>query len=118
MVLGRIAGWSPPVQLTITQLAVLIASFLVLVWTWPLWAPPLPDGAAAATMAGGPIAAAWAVRRVRVEGRSLARAGLGRVALWCAPHSGAAAGRAQRPRRPVFLPSVRMFVAPGDWKQR
>ena len=37
---------------------------------------------------GVPIAAAWAVRHVRVEGRSLARTALGYVALLSRPSTG------------------------------
>jgi hypothetical protein len=118
MVLGRIAGWSPPFQLTITQLVVVMTCFLVMVWTWRLWAPLLPDTAATLAVVGVPTVAAWAVRRVRVEGRSLARAGLGRLALWCAPTRGRVAGRPHRDPRPASLASRRVFVAPEQWRPR
>jgi hypothetical protein len=118
MVLGRIAGWSPPFQLTITQLATVITSFLVLVWTWPLWAPPLPDPAATIVVTGAPIAAGWVARRLRVEGRSLPRAALGRLTLWCFPSAGTVAGRPHRDHRAVFLPAVKMFIASEDWGRR
>lgn len=99
MVLGRIAGWAPPFQLTITQLAVLLATFLGLVWSWDLWAPLLPGAAGIMTVLGVPSAAAWAVRRVRVEGRSLARAAVGFVQLAARPRDGLLRGRPNRPDR-------------------
>ena len=98
MVLGRIAGWAPPFQLSLTQIAVLVASFGALTWTWSAWARFLPDTLALMVVAGLPVAAAWAVRRLRAEGRSLPRAALGWLALWSAPTTGAVAGRPFRPR--------------------
>src|SRR5688572_19420529 len=74
MVLGRIAGWTPPFQLTISQLAVLLVMFLVLVWTWHLWGPLVPGSSGVLVVVGVPSGAAWAARRARVEGRSLPRA--------------------------------------------
>ena len=97
MVLGRIGGWAPPFQLSIAQIVVLVASFAGLTMTWSAWAPLLPNTLAMLVAAGVPIGAAWAVRRVRIEGRSLPRAGLGHLALWCQPTSGVAGGRPYRP---------------------
>jgi hypothetical protein len=99
MVLGRIAGWTPPFQLTISQIGVLLASFLGLVWTWDLWARWLPGGMATAVVLGVPSAAAWAARRARVEGRSLPRAAVGFAQLLSTPRDGVAGGRPFRPTR-------------------
>jgi hypothetical protein len=96
MVLGRIAGWAPPFQLTITQVVVVLVTFVVLTWTWQIWAPLLPSTLSFMIAAGGPIAAAWAVRHVRVEGRSLARAALGYATLLSTPHQGQVGGRPHR----------------------
>lgn len=111
MVLGRIAGWTPPFQLSLTQIGVLLVSFFAMVKTWWLWADPLPGSIALVIGAGVPIGSAWAVRRVRVEGRSLPRAALGWIALWCTPPKGALRGRPYRDRRAVALAPVRINVA-------
>lgn len=38
MVLGHIAGWAPPFQLTITQVLVALTTFMLLTWSWQVWA--------------------------------------------------------------------------------
>jgi hypothetical protein len=116
MVLGRIAGWTPPFQLSLTQIGVLLVSFLVMIRTWWLWADPLPGSLALVVAAGVPFGLTWAVRRVRIEGRSLPRAVVGWVTLWCTPHKGALRGRPFRDPPAVSLGSIRMNVAgdPGD----
>lgn len=111
MVLGRIAGWTPPFQLSLTQIAVLLLTFFAMVKTWWLWAEPLPGTLALVLGAGVPVGLTWAVRRVRIEGRSLPRAAVGWVALWCTPQKGALRGRPYRDRPAVSLGSVRMYVA-------
>lgn len=115
MVLGRIAGWTPPFQLSVTQLAVLVVSFLTLVRLWSLWSPLLPHPIAvlAASPAGVPAGLAWAVRRVRVEGRSVARTGLGRLMLWSMPTTGQVAGRPYRDGRAWHPGARRVYVAEG-----
>lgn len=110
MVLGQIAGWTPPFQLTVTQIVVLLGTFVALTWSWSLWARFLPSTLALLVAAGVPAGAAWAVRRVRIEGRSLARAALGYLGLWCAPKGGVAAGRPQRPQRGAHTVGQRVWV--------
>jgi hypothetical protein len=100
MVLGRIGGWAPPFQLSVTQIAVLLGAFGLLHWTWPLWATHVGANMAALLAVGVPSVAAWAVRRVRVEGRSLPRAALGWLALWSAPAGGQIGGRPPRRHLP------------------
>jgi hypothetical protein len=116
MVLGRIAGWTPPFQLSLVQIGVLLVSFFVMVQTWWLWAEPLPGSLALVVGAGVPVGLTWAVRRVRIEGRSLPRAAVGWVSLWCTPHRGTLRGRPFRDPPAVQLGSVRMNVAgePAD----
>ena len=99
MVLGHIAGWAPPFQLTITQVLVALTMFLFLTWSWRVWAPLLPSTLSLMTAVGVPAGASWAVRRLRVEGRSFARTALGYAALLSAPTSGQAGGRPLRPAR-------------------
>lgn len=111
MVLGRIAGWSPPFQLTITQVIVVLATFVLLTWSWQLWAPLLPSTLSFMVAVGGPIAAAWAVRHVRVEGRSLARAALGYATLLSTPHAGQVGGRPHRAPRTTRA-ATRVWIGP------
>lgn len=114
MVLGRIAGWTPPFQLSVAQICVLLASFLCLTWTWRFWAPVLPDTVATLVVLGVPTGLAWAARRVRVEGRSLGRAALGVVTLWSMPTTGVVGGRPARRPRPARWSETVSFVAGGD----
>jgi hypothetical protein len=111
MVLGRIGGWTPPFQLSLTQIGVLLVSFYVMVRSWQWWAPVLPSSVALLVGAGVPIGLTWAVRRVRVEGRSLPRAALGWLMLWSVPPKGQLRGRPHRERRAVSLAGARMNVA-------
>jgi len=111
MVLGRIAGWTPPFQLSLTQVGVLLVSCWLMFQTWRFWAPALPDSIALAIGGGVPIGLAWAVRRVRVEGRSLPRAVLGWLSLWLVPPKGTLRGKPHREFRPVSLVGVQMNVA-------
>ena len=101
MVLGRIAGWAPPFQLTITQVIVVLATFTIVTWSWSLWAPHLPATLSFLTAAGAPIGAAWVVRHLRLEGRSLARTALGYLTLLSMPRTGRVGGRPLRIGRPV-----------------
>jgi len=110
IVLGRIGGWAPPFQLSIAQIVVLGVSFAAMTWTWSAWAPFLPDTVAMVVAAGVPVSAAWALRRVRIEGRSLPRAALGYVVSWSQPAGGTVAGRPYRPGRPRRANSSRMWV--------
>lgn len=110
MVLGRIAGWTPPFQLTITQILVLLATFAVLSWSWSAWARFLPGTVSLMVTTGLPMTLAWAVRRVRVEGRSLPRAALGYLMLWCAPTAGTVAGRPYRPCRAARTGADRLWL--------
>lgn len=99
-VLGRIGGWAPPVQLSFVQLATFAGSLLILVWTWGLWSAVLPPLARLLVIVVVPAGLCWAVRRSRIEGRTLTRAGIGLVTLWCQPRHGTLAGRpAPEPKR-------------------
>lgn len=114
MVLGRIAGWTPPCQLSITQICVLFTSVAVMARTWGAWAPMLPDTVALLVAAGVPIGLTWSVRRVRVEGRSLPRTLVGWLSLWSSPTCGVVRGRPCRDQRPASWAPVRVLLAPGE----
>lgn len=114
LVLGNIAGWTPPFQLSLPQMGVLVVVFLLEMQTWRLWAPLLPRSVALVVAVGLPCGLAWAVRRARVEGRSLARTGLGWLMLLSTPASGRVGGRPYHAARAVRLGTAQMYVARGD----
>jgi hypothetical protein len=109
MVLGSIGGWSPPFQVTMIQLGVLLASVLVINKTWHIWGPLLPPIVSVLIALAVPALAAWAARRVRIEGRSPGRAALGWLALVCAPQDGTVGGR------PAREPGAVSFGAGRTW---
>ena len=112
MVLGRIAGWTPPFQLTITQVLVVLVTFVAVTWSWSVWAPFLPSTLSFLAAAGIPIGAGWAVRHIRLEGRSLTRTVLGYLTLASTPRSGRVAGRPVRQLRPART-NAPVWFAPG-----
>jgi hypothetical protein len=113
LVLGKIAGWTPPFQLSVPQVLVLLGVFWLEMQTWHLWGALLPRSLQAVVAIGLPIGLGWIVRKARVEGRSLPRAVVGWVSLLTSPRWGKAAGRPYRLARPVALGRYRMYVAPG-----
>jgi hypothetical protein len=113
MVLGKIGDWTPPFQLTMAQVAVLLVVLLIEVQTWRYWGPRLNPVLAMFVFIGLPGGLAWAVRKARIEGRSLPRA----VAAWliflARPRSGRVGGRTYRSSRPATLAGYRTYVAEG-----
>lgn len=63
-------------------------------------------------LVGLPCALAWAIRRVRVEGRSLPPVALGWLSLWSQPTSGIVGGRPVREGR-ARRAGGRAFLAGG-----
>src|SRR5262245_36972495 len=96
MVIGKIGGWTPPFQLTLPQLGILVVVVWLEVQTWSLWLAHLPRLAAVIVAATLPGVVAWTARRTRVEGRSLLRAAIGFVRWMVVPRTGVVSGRAYR----------------------
>ncbi|HMG45511.1 MAG TPA: TcpE family conjugal transfer membrane protein [Acidimicrobiales bacterium] len=113
IVVGQIGGWALPVQLTLTQIAVVAVVYLVEVWTWGLWSRFTPRGLDVLLAVALPVVLAWALRRVRIEGRSVPRALLAWLTLAAMPPQGYVVGRRHRPEPAVDLRSARTYVAPG-----
>jgi hypothetical protein len=113
MVLGSIGGWSPPFQVTMTQLGVLLTSVLVINKSWYLWGPLFPPIVSVLIALAVPSLAAWAARRVKVEGRSPGRAALGWLSLMCATHDGTVGGRPAREPGAVSFGAGRTWLAPA-----
>ena len=114
LVLGRIAGWTPPFQLSILQVLVLVGVFWLEMKTWRWWGGLLPDRLQVAFAIGLPCVLGWIARRTRVEGRSLPRAVLGWIGALTSPRQGAVTGRPHRLAPPVSVGRHRMYVARGD----
>lgn len=112
MVLGHIGGWTPPVQLSIPQLVVLVAASWVETLTWGLWAVHLPRSLAVLAAIGLPVVAAWSIRRVRVEGRSLLRAAVGWMTFLSQSGPGRSGGVPCPRGRAVALDRCQVYVAP------
>lgn len=114
MVLGQIGGWTPPFQLSITQIAVLLGVLLVEFQTWSFWARFLPGGLALVIAFVLPCLLAWAARRARLEGRSLVRTALGWLTFLSMPRTGRVGGRPYRSARAAPLGRSTVFVRPGS----
>jgi hypothetical protein len=111
IVIGRIGGWTPPFQLTMAQLAVLLISYLLELWSWRYWIgllPPLFSAFVAITI---PAILSWAVRSTRLEGRSIARAGLGWITFLARSRHGRVGSRPYKPSPAVSLRGACVLVA-------
>ena len=113
MVIGQIGGWTPPFQLSLPQVVVLVGAYLVEAWTMRWWGGLLPRPLMVIVAVGVPCLLAWAVRSARIEGRSLARAAVGYLAYAAMPRTGHVGGRPYRPARPADLRRSRAYVTDG-----
>jgi hypothetical protein len=100
MVLGQIGGWTPPFQLTLPQVGILLVGYVLEFQTWRWWGPYLPRVVAVAVTIGLPCVVAFSARRARIEGRSLPRAVIGWLMLMWVPRGGHVVGRPHRAMRP------------------
>lgn len=103
IVLGKIAGWTPPFQISIPQLGVIVGVFVVEMATWRFWGALLPQTPAVVVAIVLPWALAWAVRRARIEGRSLVRTAAGYLTLLATPPNGTVGGKPYAQRRRADL---------------
>lgn len=114
MVLGQIGGWTSPVPLTPAQIVVLLVTVGIVAQTWRLWGDVLPPALSVIVAVGLPCGATWAVRKGRVEGRSLVRTVAGYMSLVTRLGKGQVGGRPYHPSRPPQLARWRVFVVSGD----
>lgn len=117
MVLGKIGGWSPPFQLTIAQLVVLIVSLTAMLWSWRLWAVGPGTFNLFLAMAV-PTGLTWAVRHMRIEGRDPLRWLLGIATYLSHPRTGIRHGRPARDPRVVVLRGLSVPVTAGPSRRR
>lgn len=113
LVIGKIQGYTLPSPWTPTQLGVLVASFLALLWSRPVWAH-LGGLLNLVVLLGVPMALMWCARHLRMEGRSPLRMGMGALAYVARPRQGTVHGRAHPRPRPCRLGDRRLFVDPGS----
>jgi hypothetical protein len=97
-----------------TQLGVLLTSVLVINKSWYLWGPLFPPIVSVMLALAVPAGAAWAARRVKIEGRSPGRAALGWLALVCAPADGTVGGHPAREPGAVMLGAEGTWLGPGE----
>lgn len=112
-VIGKIAGWTLPTPVTPTQLGVFVGSFVALLSTHRLWGVFLPGPLTLIVLGGVPLTLAWAVRHLRVEGRSPVQMASGLFTLACAPRTGTLFGRTYRGWRRERCRGGRVFVGAG-----
>jgi hypothetical protein len=113
MVLGHIGGWTPPFQLSVTQIGVLLVILWFEMQTWRWWGTHLPRTVGVVVAIAVPCLLAWVVRKARFEGRSLPRAALGWLSFLSAAPTGRVGGRPYRPPRAAALDRAEVFVAAG-----
>jgi len=113
MVLGHIGGWTPPFQLSIPQLAVVIVTVYVEAQTYKWWGHFIPRLAGLLLGVIIPCGLAWAVRSARVEGRSLARTALAYLMMAWTPRQGVVGGRAWKHSKPGRPGLAKVYVAPA-----
>ncbi len=101
MVIGKIGGFVLPTPLSPSQIATLIGSFLLLLVTrrwWSMFTPAVFD---VIVVVAVPAALAWAVRHLRMEGRSPIKMAVGVVTLLVSPPHGTVRGhQVWGPERP------------------
>lgn len=114
MVLGQIGGWTPPFQLTLPQLGVVILTVVVEAQTWRFWGPWIPGGLGLVVALVLPCALAWFVRWAHFEGRTLMRTALGWLMFLYTPREGTVRGRAYRSPAAASPGRMPVFVAQGD----
>ena len=107
-VIGVVGGWVLPWPITPTQLGVLLGSVALLFWTRPIWSL-LPSGLHLLILGGGPLFLTWAVRHLRMEGRSPVRMAVGALGYVGRPRQGRHRGRSYRHAKPQRL-QARVFV--------
>lgn len=112
MVVGKIGKYTLPFQLSPAQVLALLGSFFVLLWTRRIWAH-LPGLMNLLVQVAVPVAIAWALRHLRMEGRSPLRMGYGVLAYAFSPKGGVVGGRAYREPGTQILRGNRIFVAAG-----
>lgn len=112
-VIGKIAGWTLPTPVTPTQLGVFVGSFVALLSTNRIWGAFLPGVMKLIVLGGVPVTLAWAVRHLRVEGRSPVQMASGVFTLVCAPRTGTLFGRTYRGWRRERCRGGRIFLGAG-----
>lgn len=114
MVLGHIGGWTPPFQLSLPQLAVVVVTILFEAQTYKWWLAHLPRVLAVMVAVALPCALAWAVRSARAEGRGLPRTALAYLTMAWMPREGHVAGRPYRHAKAGRPGLARVYIAVDD----
>jgi hypothetical protein len=113
LVIGKVGGFVLPTPLSPAQVAMLLGSFFGLLATRRLWGMVLPGGLSLLVQLAVPCGLAWAVRHLRMEGRSPVRMMFGQLAYAAAPRHGWARGRATRSAPRPLRVSQRIVIVPA-----
>ena len=90
--MGRVGGFTLPTPLSPAQFVALFGSFLGLLATRRVWGLLLPGMAQALVLIAIPLTLTWAVRHLRMEGRSPVKMLMGIVTLLLSPTRGTVRG--------------------------
>jgi len=114
MVLGHIGGWTPPFQLSLPQLGVVVVTIWLEAWSYKWWGPIVPRLLGLMLAVALPCLLAWAVRGARAEGRGLPRTALAYIAMAWSPRTGHVGGRAHHHARAGRPGLSRVYVEPAE----
>jgi hypothetical protein len=114
MVLGHIGGWTPPFQLSLPQLGVVVVAIWFEAMTYRWWLAHLPRVLAVMLAVALPCVLAWAVRSARAEGRGLPRTALAYLTMAWMPREGHVGGRAYRHAKAARPGLARVYVESGE----
>lgn len=96
LVLGKIGDTTLPFTLSPAQVLTLVGGLAGLLATRGVWGPLVPGVPDLVVIAALPAAGAWAVRYLRIEGRSPLAMAAGLLTLWSQPRAGRVRGRPAR----------------------
>jgi hypothetical protein len=116
LVIGQIGGFVLPSPLSPAQMATLLASFFGLLLTRQIWGLLLPGVVSLFVLISVPCGLTWAVRHLRMEGRSPLRMLYGQLAYWLSPPQGWVRGRAVwlAPRPVRVVQRIVIVALPGE----
>ena len=99
LVIGKVGGFALPTPLSPAQIGMLLGSFFVMLTTRRIWGALLPGMLNGVLLVVVPAALTWAIRHLRMEGRSPFKMLVGQLSYLAAPRDGWARGQ-QRWLRP------------------
>ena len=120
LVIGKIGEFTLPTPLSPAQISTLLASFFFLLVTRGLWGGVLPRMVNVFILIVVPLGMTWAVRHLRMEGRSPVKMLIGLVSYWAAPRHGWSRGSRiwTRPHPQRLVQPILIVPAPAGVRTR